>query len=766
MSSGSEEESPQPLLPNSPAPESPHNAGPSLRIGQCLGPYEIIDQVGAGGMGEVYRAHQTQLGRDVAIKTLPWRSQISPDARRRFEREAQLSASLAHRNVVAVHDFCEADGIAFVVEELLDGTSWRSIIRNHAGVTAPDAARMIADAASGVAAAHAAGLVHRDLKPENLFETRAGETKVLDFGLARLLDPTPSSPEGGTPSSGVVLGTPTYTAPECLRGGPADRRSDVFALACSAYELLAGANPFRRANTGDTIVALLKETPEPLARNLAGLPQALAAVIERGLSKQPEDRPTADDIAREALAAAREGPSQIRQLTKAERRNPLLFGLVAAVVVGLALAFVAYLRFRPVPVAVILFDSSGLDAELRYVGTAISERLNERLSKASGLAVLTRLGIGQSPVSDARVAARHLGARRVITGKLTLVQAALVADVQILDVSSGERQWERKFGGSIGDLREFEDRIANGVATALGVSLPGNPPGRVPLAAIDPEAHRLYAEGRYYWFRRTPNDLYKAINLFTHALSLDPDYALAHAGLSRAYGELSYNVPGVSSKETKVVARRSAERSLALDPNLVGGIIALADVEGAAWNRDLAHDLYKRAMALDPTDSDAYLGEAADVLVPRGRFREARAVLRKGLGLDVSSLARESLARISYYERDFDRALREFSEVLETDPRFVFARYRVGQVLLAKGEPEKALAPLWEADKQAGGLAKGRAVIVYALASAGRLKEAGELLADLLKEREKNYVSATLIALAQTGLGQKDAAFDWLQQGC
>ncbi len=755
-------------LPLDACPDVGYQDGPILHEGQRLGPYEIMGRIGTGGMGEVYRARQTQLGREVAVKTLPWRSQVCPEARRRFEREAQLSASLAHRNVVAVHDFCEHDGIAFVVEELLDGTSWRSIIRNHAGATAPDAPRMIADAASGVAAAHEAGLIHRDLKPENLFETRSGETKVLDFGMARLIEPLPNSPDGGAPSSGVGLGTPTYTAPECLRGASADRRSDVFALACSAYELLAGANPFRRANTGDTIVALLREAPEPLTRDLVGVSPGLAVVIERGLSKQPESRPTAAEIAEAASASFRPGGARTRQLGKTGQHNLRALVFVAAVIAGVAIAGAAYVTLRPVPIAVVMIDSSAVDRDLAYVGVAVSERLNEELSQASGVTVLSRLLIGQHSPSDPRAAGRDLGARRVIAGQLTETRdrAALVADIRIIDVPSGQAEWERRFEGSAAELPGFEERIVTEVARGLGVSLPASTQRSVPAPAINPEAHRLYAEGRYYWSRRTPNELYRAINLFTHALSLEPDYALALAGLSRAYVDLTYYVPGVSAKETRLVARRAAERSLALDPGLVRGITALGDVEAADGHRALADTLYRRAMALDPTDPDAYLGEADDVLLPQGRFQEARRVLEKGLGLDVSSLARESLGRISYYERDFDRALGEFTEVLETDPDFVSARYRIGQVLLAKGQAESALIPLREADRQTRGLAKGRAVIVYALAAAGRPQEAEGALADLLKEQEKNYVSPTLIALAYTGLGQTNKAFEWLQRGC
>ncbi len=739
----------------------PSGHGPTLRPGQALGPYEVVGRIGAGGMGEVYRARQTRLGRDVAIKTLPWHSQLSLDARRRFEREARLSASLAHRNVVAVHDYCEQDGIAFVVAEFLDGVSWRTMIQDSPGATPPDALRMVRDAALGVAAAHDVGLIHRDLKPENLFETRSGETKVLDFGLARLLEPLPNSPEGEAPSSGVGLGTPAYTAPECLRGGPADRRSDVFSLACSAYELLTGANPFHRANTGDTIVALLKERPESLSRTLVGVPQGLASVIERGLSKRPEDRPSAEEIARAATAAAQPGEARIRRISGVKAGSHRS-KLAVAALLALALAGGGYITLRPVPVAVVLFDSSKLNGDLGYVGVAMSERLNERLSNARGLNVLSRLLIAQHPGSDPRVIGRNLGARRVITGDLTQTATGLVANVLVIDVPSGRTEWAGAFEGSTAALPEFEERIVAGVTAALGVHVPE----RAAITANRSEAYRLYAEGRYYWSRRTPNELYKAINLFTHALSLEPDHALALAGLSRAYVDLAYYVPSVSSRETRVVARRAAERSLRLDPNLVRGITALADVEAAAWNRDQAHGLYQRAMAIDPTDPDAYLGEADDVLLPRGRFREARAVLERGLGLDVSSLARESLARISYYERDFDRALGEFGGVLETDPSFVSARYRLGQVLLAKGQAEKALTPLWEADRQTGGLAKGRALIVYALAAAGRPEEGKRLLEDLLKERERTYVSATLIALAHTGLGQTDSAFEWLRRGC
>ena len=655
--------------------------GPTLRPGQRLGPYEVIERIGLGGMGEVYRARQTQLGRQVAIKTLPWRAQVSLDSRRRFEREARLAASLSHRNIVAIHDLCEHDGIAFVVQEFLEGSSWRGVLTAAGNRDLKTTVRMIGDAAAGLAAAHAVGLIHRDIKPDNLLETSSTETKVVDFGLARVL---PSSmnpdPEFSTNHTGSLFGTPSYSAPECLRGEAADQRSDVFALACSAYELLTGSNPFRRENAGDTIVALLKESPAPLGEVVGGLPQSFMRVIDLGLSKDPVQRPSASEIERVArsVAPALDGP--VLRVPPAKRRGWVTFAAALLALLGL-LSGEGWLLNRgadqdPRSIAVTSIDTSGLPKGIEYVGVALGEALNRSLSQSSELEVVSRFLIGQPRNAEPLTTGRALGASRIVAGTLASEGVGLVATMRVVRTDTGAREWEGRVAGSVADLPGFEAAVSRAVRAALQVEGPRAPQSASAPKTWNPEAIRLCAEARYNWFRRTPKELFKAIDLYSRALTLEPDLALAHAGLSRSYVDMAIYVNGVSSRETRVVARRAAERALAIDPQLPSAITALGDVEAGEWNKVRAHQLYLRAMALDPTDPDGYIGDSIDVLMPLGRFKEARELLRRGLGFDVSSLFREALGRISYFERDYARAFREFSEVLDGDPAFVSARYR------------------------------------------------------------------------------------------
>ncbi len=751
-----------------PSQDPGSSEGPTLHPGQRLGPYEVIERIGLGGMGEVYRARQTQLDREVAIKTLPWRAQVSLDSRRRFEREARLAASLSHRNIVAIHDFCEHDGIAFVVQEFLEGSSWRSLLRSSGPREVKTIIRMIGDAAAGVAAAHAVGLIHRDIKPDNLLETASGETKVVDFGLARALpSATAPDPEMSASRSSSLFGTPTYSAPECLRGEPADQRSDVFALACSAYELVTGSSPFRRENAGDTIVALLKEAPTPLGAVVSGVPATLAGLIDLGLSKDPARRPKADDLMNAARAAVPLVAGPLRRVVPAKPWTRL--ALLAAVLL-LALAAAWYgtrtADRAPLSIAVTSFDTSSLPRDLEYVGVALGEALNRSLSHSARLAVVSRFLIGQPKKADPLATGRTLGAERVVSGALTSERAGLTATVRILRTDTGAREWEAQVTGSAADLPAFEAAVGEKVREALDVRGPDGKTAPATARAFNPEALRLCAEARYNWFRRTPKELFRSIDLFTRALTLEPDLALAHAGLSRSYVDMAIYVNGVSSRETRVVARRAALRALEIDPNFASGLTALGDVESGEWNKVRAHELYQRAMSLDPTNPDAYVGDAIDVLMPLGRFKEARELLRRGLGYDVSSLLREALGRISYFERDYTRAHREFSEILDVDPEFVSARYRLGQVLVAQGQLQKALIELRTADRQTNGLPKGRALLSYALAAAGQREEAEATLRGIIEQRETEYVPASLIALAYTGLGQPDRAFEWLHTGC
>ena len=667
------------------------------------GRYEVRSVLGAGGMGEVYRATDRRLRRDVAVKVLPERLSHDTRARARFEREAQALAALAHPGILAVHDSGAEGGHAFVVTELLEGETLRDRLR-QGHLPWAKAAELGARVAEALAAAHGRGVVHRDLKPENLFLTADGGVRVLDFGLALVTEPdaAPADVSTARTEPGTVLGTVPYMAPEQVRGLPADARSDIFALGCVLHEAITGRSTFARATSADTIAAILGAEPEDLAATDPALPPALALTVRRALEKSAEARfQSARDLAfalRMGSTASGALPPAAPAPPRPRWRRPLVLGAALALA-GLAGSGILALRNRPAPVrtVAVLPLASGGGGELDFLADGIAEAVIQSLSRLSGVRVMARStvfryrGAGVEP----RQVGRELRADAVLTGSVAERGGKVRVAAELVDVATGSRLWGEGYEGRLEDLLGTQRAIAREVIRAL--RLDPAPARRDEIdrsGTRDAEAYRLCLKGRLQAGKRTEEGFLSAVDLFRQALERDPAYALAWVGLAET-SALAAAYGYVPADEGMPRARAAAERSLQIDEGLAEAHATLALVALLHdWRFAESERRFRRATELAPGYATAHHWYA-EFLMAMGRSGEALAELSHARQLDpLSSIIAADEGRALSFARRHAEAAARFRGVLASDPGFQPARAYLAATLEDLGRFEEARAEL------------------------------------------------------------------------
>jgi serine/threonine-protein kinase len=724
-----------------------------LEAGARLGPYEILAPLGAGGMGEVYRARDPRLDRDVAVKVLPEELFESEERRQRFEREARLVASLTHPGIVAVHSFEEIPGLSpsssarhLLVMELLEGETLRS--RLDAGpIPRKQALDFALQAARALAAAHEKGVVHRDLKPENVFLTRHDHLKILDFGLAKKsgLESGPGTQAATATRQtepGAILGTVGYMAPEQVRGEAADARSDVFSLGAVLFEMLLGRRAFHRDTAAETLTAILREDPPELSEASPQIPGALASILRDCLEKRPERRiPSAEALAGRLREAAESSASGA---TRARRRKTID------------------------SVAVLPFEDAGGETGQEYLADGITERLIDTLSQLPKLRVMARStvfrfkGRGDDPLA----AGRALDVRAVLTGRLQRTGDVLRVQSELVDVATGFRLWGAAVERPAADLLEVEDVIAREICAHLKFKL--TPPEKKRVArrhTKDADAYEAYLKGRYFWNKWTPDGMHAAIRLYESAIERDPGYALAWCGIADAWGVLG-NIKAVPPAEAFPRAKSAALRALELDPKLAEAHASLGFLRRFFdWEWSSAEREFKSAVRLNPgyATGRRWYGQ---FLSGMGRHEEAIAEVRLALDLDpLSVIIHTALSDVLFYARRYDDAVAITRKALELDPDFSAGQSDLARALEHAGRTEEAIRAYERAVTLAGGTRADPSVgLANACAAAGRREEALAILDDLKSRRGRQYVSPWGLASIYARLGEKDAALEWLER--
>ena len=755
----------------------------SLEAGSRLGPYEILARLGEGGMGEVYRARDARLRRDVAIKVLSGRFSSDPGRLRRLQQEAQAAGGLNHPNILTIYDIGTHESISYIVSELLEGETLREQLAR--GAVAPQKAiDQALQIASGLDAAHSRGIVHRDLKPENIFVTRDGRVKILDFGLAKLTEPFGAAEgptnlptlQGGT-EPGVVLGTLGYMSPEQLRGQPTDSRSDIFSFGTILFEMLTGRHAFRCDTPADTITAILSKDPPDMTPASGTIAPALDRIVRHCLEKNAERRfRSAHDLAFHletisggVAAAAPAGRTERTRARPVWKRGALAAAVVAAV--GAAVA--AAVALWPAAggsidsIAVLPFANASQDPDMEYLGDGITESLINSLSQIPDLRVMSRNSVFhyKGREADARAVGRGLKVAAVLTGRVTQRGDSLAISAELVDARDNRHLWGGQYNRRASEILSVQEEIARQITDNLRLKLTGAERTRLAQRPTEStEAYQLYLKGRYFWNQRGKG-LLKAAEFFEQALAADPSYAQAHAGLADSYSLLAF-YGFLKPREAFPKAEAAAKKALELDPSLGEAHASLGYIR---WNYD--YDLpgaggeFRRAIELSPSYAPAHYWYSA-ILANLGRWDEAIAEIERSLELDpMSFFANVQWGWFWLRKGDFDRALVLLPKAIELNPGLAIGHLLYGQALICKSRFAEAIVELQEADRLSEGDAWTRGTLIYAYAASGQKDEATRLLEALRASAPSGgYVRSLSMALAYTALGDKDRAFEFLEK--
>ncbi len=756
----------------------------SLKPGSRLGPYEIVTPIGSGGMGDVYRARDTRLDRDVAVKVLPDRIARDAEARMRFEREAKAVAALTHPNILAIHDYGSEDGRTYSVTELLEGITLRQRIL-EGPLQWRKAVEIGAALADGLAAAHAKGIIHRDLKPENIFLTSDGRVKILDFGIAQLIaepreeeiDPALALTAPMKTDPHAVVGTAGYMAPEQLRGEKVDATTDIFSLGALLYEMVTGKAAFIRGTVIDSLSAILTDTPDVFAVSDRMIPYELARVIQRCLEKNRTERfQSARDLSFALRAIGTSGAITFEAPADRRRRRIILSVALAALVLGGLAAMLFFIgssqpitssvrsiarraTIQPRSLAILPFVNATGDADAEYLSDGITETLINTLAQVPGLRVMSRTSVfhyKDKPANPVSVG-HELRVSAVVVGRVEEIGDRLVVSAELIDTSDNSLLWGNRYQAQRADLFNVQQSIASDIARMLRLQLGGREQQLLAKKhTTDPRAYELYLKGRFQWNKRDAQGLYKAIEYFNQAIEIDPQYALAYAGLADCYNLLDIWA-GLPTNETFPRAKAAAQKALSIDDGLAEAHTSLAyAIHTYEWDWPAAEREYKRAIALNPNYATARQWYA-EFLTAVGRFDEAEAQGKKALELDpMSPIINAVVAWNLTMARHFDAAIEQGKRTTQLFPAFMPGHAYLGLAYLEAGRGREAIAPFTTARKELD-IPVFVTWLARAHLAAGDRKTAESLLREL--KRKNDYLPAYYMASLYAHLGEHDLAF-------
>ena len=712
-------------------------------IGRILGPYRVLDKLGEGGMGEVYRARDPRLGRDVAVKTIAPNLAGEPEALARFQREARAIAALSHPNILAIYDIGSHDGVWYLVTELLKGeTLGRRVARGK--LPWKEAVEIAAAVADGLAAAHAHGVVHRDLKPDNIFITADDRVKILDFGLARHASAEQGGADAITRSEptepGSILGTLGYMSPEQVQGLVPDARSDIFALGCVLHEMLSGRRLFQRASSAETIAAILKDPAPSSSDSSAGVPADLDRILLRCLEKDRGRRfQSAQDLAF-ALGAIATGPIAMKAAAPPSRAS----------------------------VAVLPFLNLSADPDNEFFADGITEDVIAHLSKIRSLKVISRTSVMafKKREQSLREIGERLGTATLLDGSVRRAGNRVRIVAQLIDRDSDEHIWAETYDRDLTDIFAIQTDVALHIAGALSAELSADERSRIRRQPThDLTAYELYLQGRHELIQYTSESYMHSIRFFERAVERDPGFALAYAEMAIAYVEMGSEAIGpLGAIEAYARGREAVQKALALDDTLgeahgaAGVLLFAAEFDWKGAERELL-----RALELNPGDTHAH-DHYGWWCSSQGRFDDALRAVRRARELDPlahpTDVATE-LLRAGRYED----ALEEARRIASAHPDIPRASALLGWALIKLNRYAEGVAAL----ERACALAPGRTLFLGQLGQAygmtGATDKAREILRQLHERAARERVAPYHFAYIYTGLGESDAAIDWLERG-
>ena len=763
--------------------------------GAHFGRYQVLSQIGAGGMAEVYLARDTQLGRKVALKLLSDELAIDEIHLRRFEQEARATSSLNHPNILTVYEIGEAGQTHFIATEFVEGHSLRRLLRKSR-LKLNEAVDISLQVAAALTAANGLGIVHRDIKPENIMVRADGLVKVLDFGLAKLAEEPPGIERADADAStvrrlntepGTVMGTTRYMSPEQVRGLSLTTQTDIWSLGVTLYEMITGWLPFDGPSMGDVIVAILEREAVPLDRYVREVPPELTRIVNKALTKEIKERyqrpqELLSDLRR--LVRRQEIENELAQVAspqislgagqKTSEAHPVVDTPMVPVDFLRSSGTSSISRKRRTrkiidSIAILPLINDGKDADTEYLSDGITESIINTLSQLPKLRVMARSTVFRykGKEVDPQQVGFDLGIRAVLMGRVLQRGEDLIIKTELIDVTDGSHLWGEQYNRKLSDILTVQDEIASEISDKLRFKLTRVEKKRLTKRPTENiEAYHLYLKGRYYWNKRNGPDLMKGLEYFRQAIDIDPNYALAHAGLADSYTVLAtWNI--LPSSEAFPKSKAAARKALELDKTLCEAHASLGFVRSVYdWEWTRAEKDFKRAIKLNPDYATAYEWYGL-YLSYMGRHEEAIAAAKRAQDLDPLTLIITTVVGVVlHYARQYERAIGEYDKVLEMDPTFLPARCFRGATYTRLGMHEKGLAEQQSCIKQGGRGPLLMAALGYAQATMGDRKGAEETLLELEKLSHEKYVSPFFAGQIHASLGQHEQALDCLERAC
>jgi serine/threonine-protein kinase len=743
-------------------------------LGRTLDHYRIVAQLGAGGMGVVYRARDEKLDRDVALKVLPQGALSDEAARQRFRSEALSLSRLNHPHICTIYGVGEAEGQVYIAMEYVEGRSLQEAARPQ-GLPVETVLRYGAQIADALAHAHERGIVHRDLKSSNVMVTPEGRVKVLDFGLAKL-----GAREGleeatvteGLTAKGTIVGTLSYMPPEVLRGQTADARSDIWALGVVLYEMASGALPFG-GNTGFEVTsAILKESPPPLPPRT---PAGLRSVVGRCLAKEPGERYQRAGEVRAALEATESGTAAApvvagpREPGRARRWLAVAVLALALIALGVVLG-----RRRSgagdAPqirsLAVLPLENLSRDPQQEYFSDGMTEQLTADLATISSLRVISRTSVmmykGERKKSLPQIA-RELGVDAVVEGSVLRSGERVRITAQLIEAKTDRHLWARSYERDLRDVLALQSEVARAIAGEIRAAVTPAEQARLSAARpVDPQAHELVLKGWYHTNRLLEKELDQGIELFQQAARRDPNFAPAYVGLAFAYSMLSSNYR--APLEVMPKAREAAEKAIQLDDKLAEAHVSLGMNRLLfGWDWPAAEKHLKRALELNPNSGDAHAGYAT-YLVTLARSDEAMPEWKRAIELDPKSLFFQMWLHWGLINaRRYDEAVREGENLVKTASDFGPFHGQLALAYVLSGKPGAAVREA-ELAVKVDDSPIALAFLAHTYGSAGKRREAEKTLENLKAIAQNRYACAYEVAVAHVPLGRIDEALEWLRR--
>jgi TolB-like protein/tRNA A-37 threonylcarbamoyl transferase component Bud32/Flp pilus assembly protein TadD len=707
-------------------------------IGQTVSHYKILEMLGGGGMGVVYKAQDVKLKRTVALKFLPPEFNLESAAKTRLMLEAQAASALQHHNIVTIHEIDETpDGRLFICMDCYEGQTLKEKIA-EGPLQIGEALDIAKQTAEGLAKAHEAGLVHRDIKPANIIVTQDRVVKILDFGLAKLAGATQVT------KTGTTVGTIAYMSPEQVTGETVDHRSDLWSLGAVLYEALAGQRPFNAEYEAAILYEILNAAPRPLRDLRPRLPVELERIVTRALAKDPVGR----------YQSAKELASDLGVL-----RRKIELGMADGAVSA---------QEPKASVAVLPFTNMSADREQEYFCDGMAEEIINALTKVQELRVVARTSAFsfKGKTEDVREIGRKLNADAVLEGSVRKAGNRLRVTAQLINVTDGYHVWADRYDGNMEDVFAVQDEISRAIVQKLTAELVRKPPGElVKRYTENLKAYHLYLKGRYHQNLRTRPNLEASAASFKGALQEDDRYALAYAGLADTYA-LSGFYSVLAPKDAFPRATELALRAIELDGSLAEAYTSLgyARVQYDWGEWDDAERAFLRAIELDPRYATAHHWYGLFLML-RGRMEESVAHAQRALECDPFSLIVHTFLNwVTYLRRDYDLTVAGLRTTLEFDPNFVPAHFFLGLALAQQRKFDEAVLEFERADVAFGGSGLFRAARAYALPLAGRQAEAEKILDGFEDPSQTMYVPRYYVAAARLAMGQTDRAFDELER--